>query len=457
VKRYPVYAIIVVLSCLSLVFAYFLFIKDAPVDRADLVKKVSPAVVYILAKGVAETYSDVPPAPDQTPERKQESSGSGFIVSSDGYVVTNDHVIRGALEIIVVLQDGTKFDAELVGRDPMTDLAVLKVDPEKELPFVGFGNSDTASVGNWIIAIGSPLNMSGTVSRGIISTLGRELNDSPYVDFIQTDAAINKGNSGGPMLNLSGEVIGVNTRFVSPTGSNIGIGFAIPSSTARTVVEQLVQYGEVVRGRLGVWIQTVTPGIAETLDLSKASGVIVVYVFEGSSARRAGIKVGDIILSVGEKEISGKRMLVRMFANIQPRSEIVITVWREQKEEKIFVTVGKAGDSFLKKGENPQVIKEQKIPQLGVTLITPPLHERYNIPENERGVVVVEIEEGSSAAQKGIEFGDVILKIQGQSVPAVADVLRVLDELRTSGRMKVLLYVKKGKLEFRFVDIEMKE
>ncbi|MAG12787.1 hypothetical protein CL630_03175 [bacterium] len=466
-KRYLVPVITVLVSvCLSLaiVFACFIYTKDTLVnpvgltDLADLAEKVRPAVVRVLVKRV-EVPSDVPdlPVPKQAPKHKQRSSGSGFIISSDGYVVTNVHVIRDALEIVVVLLDGAEFDAKLVGHDPMTDLAVLKINSEKELPFVRFGNSDTARVGDLIIVIGSPLDFVDTMSWGIISALGRKLSNSSFVGFIQTDAAINKGNSGGPMFNIFGKVIGIVSGHFSLTGVNIGIGFAIPSSIAQSVVEQLIQHGEVRRGWLGVHLQTITLGIAKAFGFNKeAFSVIVTHVIEGGPAHKAGIKMGDIILFVGEKKISEKRMLVHMIANIQPNSKVVVTVWRESEEKKVFVTIGKVEDDSSEKEEDSQVVKGQKIPQLGVTLslVTPLLREVYNI--NEQGVVVIAVEKGSPAEQKGVKFGDIISKIQNQSVTDVVDVLRVLDELRTAGRTDVLLYVES---EFgpRFVAIEMKK
>ena len=331
--------------------------RGAPESFADLAESLLPAVVNIsTTQKIRGRGPEIPQFPPGSPfeeffkeffdrqqrrggPRRATSLGSGFIVTGDGYVVTNNHVIADADEVTVILQDDTKLKARIVGRDPKTDLAVLKVQPDGELPFVKFGDSDRLRIGDWVIAIGNPLGFGGTVTAGIVSALGRDINSGPYDNFIQTDASINKGNSGGPLFNLQGEVIGINTAIFSPTGGSIGIGFSIPAALARPVVNQLREFGRTRRGWLGVRIQAVTDEIAESLGLGAARGALVASVTEGGPAEKARIEAGDVILTFNEKPIEVMRQLPRAVADTSPDQEVVVTVWRKGAEISMNVVI----------------------------------------------------------------------------------------------------------------------
>ncbi|MEK9726060.1 MAG: Do family serine endopeptidase, partial [Rhodospirillaceae bacterium] len=333
--------------------------KTAPESFADLAQKLLPSVVNISTTQTVEgrdnpTMPQLPPgspfedffkeffdrnSPQQR-SRRATSLGSGFIISKDGYVVTNNHVIADADEITVILHDDTRLPAELVGRDTKTDLAVLKVKAEIDLSPVGFGNSDAARVGDWVVAIGNPFGLGGTVTAGIISARGRDINSGPYDDYIQTDASINRGNSGGPMFNLDGQVIGINTAIFSPTGGSVGIGFAIPATTAEPVIAQLMKNGSVQRGWLGVHIQAVTDEIAETLGLKEASGALVASVIKDSPAEKGKIKAGDVILTFDGKKVNEMKALPRIVAETEVGRKAPVIVWRDGGRKTLQVAVG---------------------------------------------------------------------------------------------------------------------
>ena len=337
--------------------------RTAPESFANLAEALLPSVVNISTTQVVEGRAtpQLPQLPPGSPfeeffkeffdrsrpqqrQRKSTSLGSGFIINSNGkgesYVVTNNHVIKDADEITVILQDDTRLEAELVGRDKRTDLAVLKVKTDKKLPSLTFGNSDAARVGDWVIAIGNPFGLGGTVTAGIVSARGRDINSGPYDDFIQTDASINRGNSGGPMFNLDGKVIGINTAIFSPSGGSVGIGFAIPSDTAKPVIAQLIKHGQVRRGWLGVHIQAVTDEIAETLGLTKSSGALVASVIEDGPAEKGKIKAGDVILKFDGKTVSAMRKLPRIVAETEVGKTVDVLVWRNNEEITLGVAVG---------------------------------------------------------------------------------------------------------------------
>jgi len=375
----------------------------------------------------------------------------------DGYVVTNNHVIADADEITVVLHDDTRLPAKLIGRDPRTDIAVLKIKPEKDLPAVGFGNSDISRVGDWVLAIGNPFGLGGTVTAGIISALGRDINSGPYDDFIQTDASINRGNSGGPMFNLKGEVIGINTAIFSTTGGSVGIGFAIPSTTAKPVIEQLIKNGMVRRGWLGVHIQTVTDEIAETLGLKKAEGALVASVIKGSPADKAAIKPGDVILTFDGKKIEGMRSLPRIVAETEVGKKAKVSVWRNGQMQNLSVGVGELEDE-VKVASRDEVPKEEdgdfKDLGLKLSVITNQIRNRFKLAKDAKGLAVIGVDEEGPAADKNIRAGDVIVEISQREVSTPADVAERVREARRVGRKTLLLLIE-GQGGMRFVVVRL--
>ncbi|MFQ5764661.1 MAG: Do family serine endopeptidase, partial [Rhodospirillales bacterium] len=391
--------------------------------------------------------------------RRATSLGSGFIVDARGYVVTNNHVIQDADEITVILHDDTRITAELVGRDPKTDLAVLKVKPEGKLTPVKFGNSDVIRVGDWIMAIGNPFGLGGTVTAGIISARGRDINAGPYDDFLQTDASINRGNSGGPMFNLKGEVIGINTAIFSPTGGSVGIGFAIPSSTAKPVIDQLVKHGQVRRGWLGVHIQAVTDEIAETLGLEEATGALVASVIKDGPAEKAKIEAGDVILTFDGKKVNEMRRLPRVVADTEVGKVVPIEIWRANKKVTIKAKIEELDDSSTEvatRTSGPRKTSESKVEELGLRLssITPAVKEKFSLAKDAKGVVVTKVDETGPAAEKGIRPGDVIVEISQEEVTTPDQVAEKITAAKKAGRKSVLLLLE-GPGGLRFVAIRV--
>lgn len=399
--------------------------------------------------------------PDSAPRRMQ-SLGSGFIVDAAGYIVTNNHVIDGADEIRVTLHDNRKFNAKVVGRDAKTDIALLKVDSPKSLPSVHFGNSDTARVGDWIVAIGNPFGLGGSVTVGIVSARARDINAGPYDDFIQTDASINRGNSGGPMFNLSGEVIGINTAIYSPSGGSIGIGFAVPSALAKNVVDQLRKYGHTRRGWLGVNIQTVTDDIAESLGLDKAKGALVARVTDKGPAAEAKVEPGDVILKFDGHDITEMRRLPRMVAETPVGKTVDVVVWRKNKEVPLRVKLQELEENdqvaSAPKGGGPSskqpAVPEATVSALGMSLsqLTTETRERFDVPEKTKGVLITKVNDGTSAAERDLRAGDVIVEVAQEEVSAPEQVLKKINEARSAGRKSVLVMVER-KGEQRFVGL----
>ncbi|MFP3944424.1 MAG: Do family serine endopeptidase, partial [Alphaproteobacteria bacterium] len=377
----------------------------APESFADLAEELSPAVVNISTTQTVESRSgqmpEVPPGspfedlfkdffergPGQQRQRRVTSLGSGFVIDPKGVVVTNTHVIDGADEIVVSFIDGDQLDAEVVGRDKETDIAILRVEPEKPLKAVSFGNSKDLRVGDWVLAIGNPFGLGGTVTAGIVSGRNRQIGAGSFDDFIQTDAAINRGNSGGPLFDLKGRVVGVNTAIFSQTGGSVGVGFAVPASLARSVVRQILEYGETRRGWLGVRIQTVTPDIAESLGLKEAGGALVADVTEGGPAEKGGIEVGDLIVKFNNQKVESMRELPRIVAETPIGRKVPVEVLRDGKRKTVRVEVGRR-ETGLKLSANdatpgPASGKERKMADLGLTLaeITPELRRRYRLPD----------------------------------------------------------------------------
>ena len=448
--------------------------KTAPDSFADLAQKLLPSVVNISTTQVIEGRRgmELPKLPPGSPfedffkeffdrnqpeqrSRRGTALGSGFIVDAKGYIVTNNHVIQEADEITVILHDDTRLKAELVGRDVKTDLAVLKVKPTAKLSAVEFGDSDSARVGDWVVAIGNPFGLGGTVTAGIISARGRDINAGPYDDFIQTDASINRGNSGGPMFNFKGRLIGINTAIFSPSGGSVGIGFAIPSSTAKPVIRQLIKHGQVLRGWLGVHIQAVTEEIAETLGLKDATGALVASVIPGGPAEKAKIEAGDVILEFNDQKVNEMRRLPRIVAETQIGSEVEVELWRDGQRVMVGVTVGQLDES-----QQPQVASAtappsepitEDIPELGLTLsrITGEIRKKFELGDDAKGVMVVHVEAESAAAEKGVRPGDLIVEVGQQEVTSPGDVSARIKEHRDQDKNTVLLLLDRdGDLQF---------
>ena len=399
---------------------------------------------------------------ERTP-RRVNSLGSGFIIDASGLVVTNNHVISDADEINVVLNDGAKLKAEIVGRDQKTDMALLRVKPEgRQLKAVKFGDSERLRLGEWVIAIGNPFGLGGTVTAGIVSARNRDINSGPYDNYIQTDASINRGNSGGPLFNLDGEVIGVNTAIISPSGGSIGIGFAVPSKTAIAVIDQLRNFGETRRGWLGVRIQQVTDDIADSLGMKGARGALVAGVDERGPAKPAGIEPGDVIVKFDGREIKEMRDLPRVVADTPVGKDVEVVVVRKGKEENKTVKLGrledgeKAMQAAAKSGE-PQDDKSVVKKTLGLDLanLTDELRKRHKIKDSVKGVVVTGVDPGSSAAEKRLSAGDVIVEVAQEPVTSADAVQKRIDQLKKEGRKSALLLVANTEGELRFVALSL--
>ena len=393
-------------------------------------------------------------------EQEVTSLGSGFIIDAAGYIVTNAHVVADAEEVAVKLHDNRELKAEVVGRDSKTDLALLKVSSDKPLPFVKFGDSDKARVGDWVIAIGNPFGLGGSVTAGIISARARNINAGPFDDFLQTDAAINRGNSGGPMFNAQGEVIGINTAIFSPSGGNIGIGFAAPSSLAQPVLKQLREQGRVHRGWLGVKIQEVSPEIADSVGLKSAQGAMVLDLSEASPAAKAGVKSGDVVTSFNGKPVSEMRFLPRLVADAPIGKAVPMEVWRNGKSLSLNVTIGelKDEDGMEKADKKSGKEGDKSTPQgemlLGMRLAhtNSALRSRYQIPADVDGLVVVELQSGGTAMKKGLQVGDVLLELQEIKLASPQDFKSGLKKAADAKRNHALLRLWRGG-EAQFITI----
>lgn len=472
------------------------FAETAPsAGFADLAEKLLPSVVNIstVQKAGAQTaeledmMEGLPQLPPGSPfeeffkefknqqqrrnqaqpednSQKVTSVGSGFIIDASGYVVTNNHVIQDADEITVTLQDNTTLKAELIGYDKKTDLAVLKVKPEKPLSAAKWGDSDKARVGDWVVAIGNPYAFGGTVTAGILSARARDIQSGPYDDYLQTDAAINRGNSGGPMFNLAGEVIGVNTAIISPTGGSVGIGFAIPSSLAKNVVEQLKSTGHTKRGWLGVRIQGVTQEIADSLGLGKPRGAMVSSANQGGPADKAGIKNGDIVLTFDGKEVTEMRRLPRIVAETAVDKTVPVTVWRDGKEITLSVKLGELEshekaeektEKKLVKTTEPNQTGKEAVDDIGVSVgaLTAENRKKFSIKPDVKGLIILEVKPGSKAAERGLMAGDVILEIAQQEVISTADITKGIKTAKEKGKPLLMLVSREG--DARFVAVPL--
>ena len=468
----------------------------APLSFADLAAKLQPAVVNISTTQRVQVQNQNPfagtPFGDlfgrfgqgqgggdgQPVTREATSLGSGFIISADGYVVTNNHVISGGAQgrgvvsavvdsITVTLPDRSEFKARVVGRDPFSDLALLKIESKKALPFVQFGDSTRTRVGDWVVAIGNPFGLGGTVTAGIVSALHRTIGlGGAYDRYIQTDASINQGNSGGPMFDLGGNVIGINTAIFSPTGGNVGIGFAIPAEQARPVIEQLKGGGRVKRGYLGVGIQPMTEDIASGLGLPKDRGEIVSRVEPGEAAARAGIRQGDVIIKVNNREVTPDETLSYIVANTPIGTRMPIELVREGKRMTLTAVVGErppedqlaAGGEDGDQGSATPVPSAQSTRQsigLGLQALTPDVARQLGVAATVRGVVVAQIDPNSDAAAEGIQRGDIILSINQRPVASVADAAAAVDAARKAGRGTALLFIQRGNGTPRYIGVKI--
>lgn len=376
---------------------------------------------------------------------KQRSLGSGFIIGKDGYIVTNNHVIENADQIKVILKDGKEYDATIIGRDPSTDLALIKIKPEKELPVLEFGSSEKLKVGEWVVAIGSPFGLAHTVTAGIVSAKGRVIGSGPYDDFIQTDASINPGNSGGPLLDMDGMVIGINTAIVA---GGQGIGFAIPIDLAKGVIEQLKGKGSVTRGWLGVGIQNLTEEIAAYYGVEKQTGALVMEVFPGDPAEKAGIQVKDIIIEVNGKPVNSSHDLTGVIANIGVGEKVDIKVLRKGEEKVFTVMVAKRDDTPMADSRGSQSGNELG---LHVSKITPEISRQFNV-KSLKGVIVTEVEPDSKGEQAGIAAGDIIMEVNRNSVDSVKEYSEEIGKVK-KGEM-IQLFIKRQGSGFMVIKFE---
>lgn len=393
---------------------------------------------------------------NQGQPRQVRSLGSGFVIDPSGLIVTNNHVIEDAEEIIANFADGTQLKVvKIIGTDPKTDLALLKVAPKKPLKAIDFGDSATIRVGDWVMAIGNPFGLGGTLTVGIVSAKKRDINAGPYDEFIQTDAAINRGNSGGPLFNMEGKIVGVNTAIISPTGGSIGIGFAVPSNTARNVINQLRKYGETRRGWLGVRIQSITPEIAESFDLEDTKGALVGNITEGSPAAEAGIQTGDIIVKFNNIPIETMRQLPRVVANTEIDQVVKIEFIRKGVRKTVDVKIGRLEEQKASTRAQPENKKtvNRILKGLTVSELTDALRKKYRIDDKVLGVVVTSVEQASMAAQRDIKVGDVIVEVAQQEIKAPTDLARRVEQIKKSGKDRVLLLLSDSKGDLRFVSV----
>lgn len=452
----------------------------APVSFADLAEKVTPAVVSIQVKNGSKSKTsrrglppglEIPDLPDDHPlneffkrfrqegpgddgpRRPSLGQGSGFIISADGYIVTNNHVVGKASKISVTLNNGDKHDAKLIGTDERTDLALLKIESDKDFPFVEFADT-TARVGDWVLAVGNPFGLGGTVTAGIVSAHNRDIGSGPY-DYLQIDAAVNRGNSGGPAFNLQGKVIGVNTAIFSPSGGNVGIAFAVPSTLAKTVVAQLKKDGKVARGWLGVTIQSVNDDIAASLGLDEPKGALVTKFADKAPAAKSDMKVGDLIVSVDGEAIKDSRDLARKIAAYGPGKVVDVTVLRDGKERNVKVTLGTfpSGKQLaaLQRG-GPTKPESEEMEDLGLSLAPASSQEGAG----DQGVVIIDVDPDSDAAEKGLKAGDVILEVAGAPVKDPSDVAEGVRKAKDKGRAAVHMLVRSGDSQ-RFIALPLKK
>ncbi|MEM7442028.1 MAG: DegQ family serine endoprotease [Pseudomonadota bacterium] len=459
--------------------------QDRPESFADLAEALLPSVVNISTTQVLDGdelgNQNVPQFPpgspfedffedfqnrrggEGLPPRQASALGSGFIIDSSGIVITNNHVIAGADEITVILQNDESYVAELVGADAETDIAVLRVEADEPLPAVPWGDSDALRVGDWVMAIGNPFGLGGSVSAGIVSARGRDINSGRYDNFIQTDAAINRGNSGGPLFDLDGQVVGINSAIYSPTGSSVGIGFAIPANLAQGVISQILEFGRTRRGWLGVRIQTVTDDIAESLGLEEARGALVASVTPGGPAEEAGIIPGDVIIEFNDRDVEDMRGLPRIVAETTVGAEVDVDVFRSGEIVQVEVVLGElevAEEQGLLAALPPDeaIGIEEELSDLGLTVssINDQLRSEYNLSSDAEGVVILSVDPESQAASEGLVPGEVIVEVGQEAVTSPEEISERIEAAQDAGRRSVLLLIdREGQL--RFVALNVSE
>ncbi len=494
--RFPLILRVITLAVLSGILMPTAQAAEMPASFADLVEKLSPSVVNVSTTQKVKNpqgmlgmpFQDLPDSPEFEPFRqffdrfgqqqgqpggpnKQPSEhevyslGSGVIIDPSGYIITNNHVIDDAEEVSVTLSDNSKYSAKIVGRDKKTDLALLKVESKKALPAINMGDSDAMRVGDWVIAIGNPYGLGGSVTQGIISARQRSINAGPFDDFLQTDAPINRGNSGGPLFNMKGEVIGINTAIFSPSGGSIGIGFAIPTSLVKPVIEQLKQYGRTHRGWLGVKIQEVSEEAAESLGMAKPMGALVLDVTKGSPADKAGVLAGDVITSFNGKEITEMRFLPRMVADTKSGKQVSLNVWRQGASRTLNLTIAEMDESDDNADDNDNGddsdSKAKKTPSetvigMEVSPLTPALRQDLGVDDKQGGVVVTDVHDGTQTAKQGVRPGDIILDVNNGPVISVAALKKAFADAKAAGRKYALVRVLRNK-ETAFITLPTEE
>jgi serine protease Do len=447
-------------------------VQMVPATFADLSARVTPAVVNISSTHVETADAGDQEMPFNVPKgspfeqffkqfmqngqhgpmkRKATALGSGFIIDPTGYIVTNNHVIESATEIQVTTNDGTDYPAKLIGADPKTDLALLKIDAKKPLPSVAFGNSDKSRVGDWVLAVGNPFGLGGTVTTGIISARGRDIHEGPFDDFLQIDASINQGNSGGPTFNMNGDVVGINTAIFSPSGGSVGIGFAIPSNLAKPILAELRDKGQIQRGWLGVEIQQVTPDIASAIGLDEAKGALVASVQPDSPASKAKLEAGDVIVSFNGQAIHEMRDLPRLVAETDPNAKVDLGIVRDKKQMTVSTTIGKmknddqvaSNDNNDDNGGPADSNSGVQVSALGATLaaVTPETRQQFNLGEDVKGVIVADIDSDGPLADQGIRAGDVIKRVSDSDVSSPEDVKKLADRAKADKQNVLLMLV----------------
>ncbi len=457
----------------TIIFSFFInaaYSQNTPSSFADLAEKLMPSVVNISTKQTVVTNTN--PFPFQFPpgspfedmfkefgtpqERQSTALGSGFIIDSKGIVVTNNHVIQDAEDIIVRVNGDKEFTAKVIGADPLSDIAVLQLDTKEKFIPVKFGNSDKARIGDWVIAIGNPFGLGGTVTSGIISARNRSIGLSRYEDFIQTDASINSGNSGGPLFDMNGDVIGINTAILGRSGS-IGIGFSIPSNSAKIVIDQLIEFGETKRGWLGVRIQDVTKEIAEVEKLDKPRGALVASVAENSPSDKAGVKAGDIILEFNGEKISEMKQLPIIVARTEVGKKVIVKIWRNKKEITKEITLGRLETSEdFKVAEKSKPKKELNIDNLKISVreITKDDIKNRNLPNQTSGLVITKID-NNSPLKNSIEVNSIILEAQKKKIRTVNDLNQAVKQVLNSSQKTILLVIYNSQNQRRYIGVKL--
>lgn len=449
--------------------------RPAPASFADLAEGSLPAVVNISTTQTVKTddqtqdldelfrqFLDRQQGGEAPKPRRATSLGSGFIIDASGFIVTNNHVIENADEITVITHDNEELKAKLIGVDEKTDLALLKVDAGKALPFVNWGNSDAVRIGDWVLAIGNPFGLGGSVTAGIVSAQQRDINAGPYDDFLQTDASINRGNSGGPMFNMDGEVVGINSAIYSPSGGSVGIGFAIPSNLAKPIIAQIKEFGHPRRGWIGVRIQSVSSDLAEGLKLPGAKGALVASVTPGGPAEQAGIKQGDVVLKFDGRDVTEMRGLPRIVAETPVAKTVDVVVWRKGKEVALNAKVGEYPEneelaSVEPSSQQPEKPDEgSKIESLGVDLATLDQkgRDKFDLSADTEGVLVVDVDQSGPASEKDVRPGDVIVEVDQKAVKSPGEVRERVKAAQDNGyRVVTLLVNRKG--DFQWVAVKI--